>query len=163
MCHQGAVFRCVRYDIPLLWKPHWSHEVTPRCLGMNSAVAGLAWSGLDFIFSSIDPPHPTSLFSLLYIHPPTPRLLPCPLSPPLPPLSVTPHCPLASLYYSWLPSSLVTPALQGLRAARVLTGNTGPHTLAVVTRRGQPVTCPQHHGANTQMSQIHCVWITVRA
>lgn len=52
--------------------------------------------------------------SLSCLHPSTSPPVICPCPPP-PSLRVTPHCPLASLYYFWLPSGLVRLVLRGSR------------------------------------------------
>ena len=61
------------------------------------------------------------------------------------------------------------PGAPGLQAARVMTGNTGPHTLSGSMWRSACHTCPQLHCAHTHAhvhthtnAMMHYVWITDR-
>lgn len=131
--------------------------------------------------SLIDPLAPTSLSSQLsslhYISLPS---LPLPLTllpssfhqsschmslssppPPLPPCDPSlPSCQSLLFLAAQWPGQAGAP---GLQAARVMTGNTGPHTLSGNMRRSACHTCPQLHCAHTHTNaMIHCVWITAR-
>lgn len=118
--------------------------------------------------SLIDPLAPTSLSSplssLQYISLSSPllplllTLLPVllsyvPFPPPLLSLRVTPHCPLASLYYFCLPSGLVRLVLRGSRQP-VLWQVTLGHTHSLVTCGGQPV-IPVHSSAVHTHAHVH--------